>query len=248
MKKRHYEDAFKLLNLIKKVISESGIHKDGSVAVTDHAVLQNFIDNPDFPFLISFPRTGSHWLRMIMELYFERPSLVRVFYYGDRKDYLTLHTHDMDLDVFRKNVIYLYRKPIPTVYSQMIYEREDINDLEKVKYWAAFYGRHLNKWLIQETFSEKKTIVSYENMSKNITEEFSKITAHFNRTFDPIKLQAVADRISKKEVKSRTMHDQKVINLNREYAERREQFADKFGAVIEDIIFAENSELAKFLD
>ena len=77
---------------------------------------------------------------------------MRVFYYGDRKDYLTLHTHDMDLDVFRKNVIYLYRKPIPTVYSQMIYEREDINDLEKVKYWDTFYGRHLNKWLIQETF------------------------------------------------------------------------------------------------
>ena len=30
------------------------------------------------PFLISFPRTGSHWLRMLCELYFERPTLVRL--------------------------------------------------------------------------------------------------------------------------------------------------------------------------
>ena len=32
-----------------------------------------------FPFLVSFPRTGSHWLRMLMELYFDKPSLTRSF-------------------------------------------------------------------------------------------------------------------------------------------------------------------------
>jgi len=53
------------------------------VHVTDPKILDHFLKNADFPWLISFPRTGSHWLRMIMELYFEKPSLRRVFFYPD---------------------------------------------------------------------------------------------------------------------------------------------------------------------
>ena len=87
--------------------------------VVDAESIRKFEDNPDNPYLVSFPRTGSHWLRMVMERYFGRPSLVRVFYYPERNDFLTLHTHDLELDVQRRNVIYLYRDPVETVFSQM---------------------------------------------------------------------------------------------------------------------------------
>ena len=50
----------------------------------DDEVVKKNIEEPEFPFLISFPRTGSHWLRMIMELYFKRPALTRIFYFKNR--------------------------------------------------------------------------------------------------------------------------------------------------------------------
>ena len=42
-----------------------------SVGITNQDLINEYINKPDFTFLISFPRTGSHWLRNIMELYFE---------------------------------------------------------------------------------------------------------------------------------------------------------------------------------
>jgi hypothetical protein len=64
--------------MLKKIISRI-LNPDGSVSIDDPAVTKSFTDNPDFPYLVSYSRTGSHWLRMIMELYFEKLSLVRVF-------------------------------------------------------------------------------------------------------------------------------------------------------------------------
>ena len=63
----------------------------------------------------------------------------------------------MDLDIYRKNVIYLYRDPIPTIYSQMMYEKEDMNDIKRIRHWTLLYGRHLQKWLIEEKVSRVKT-------------------------------------------------------------------------------------------
>ncbi len=99
-----------------------------STTVTDPRILRRFLADLDSPVLVSFPRTGSHWLRMTMELYFERPSLVRVFYYPDRTNYLTLHTHDLPgvlpedigADIERSNVIYLYRDPVDTVTGAIV--------------------------------------------------------------------------------------------------------------------------------
>ena len=73
--------------------------------VFDPKVIDAFVSNPDNPFIISFPRTGSHWLRMLMELYFDKPMLTRKFFLLDREDYMAIHTHDDDLDVERSNVI-----------------------------------------------------------------------------------------------------------------------------------------------
>ena len=80
-----------------------------------------------------------------MELYFERPSLVRAFYYKDNQDFMTYHTHDIDLDVYRKNVIYLYRDPVPTIYSQLNFYQESTRDLSRIEYWSTLYAKHLSK-------------------------------------------------------------------------------------------------------
>src|SRR5690606_25937856 len=97
------------------------LQKQDSGAASPSAII-NFIADKEKPFLVSFPRTGSHWLRMILELYFERPLLTRTFYYFDKEDdYLLLHTHDMGLTLLRENIIYIHRNPVDTVYSQINY-------------------------------------------------------------------------------------------------------------------------------
>ena len=81
--------------LLKNESNREALPK-GSVRVAQD-VVDAFVADPENTFLVSFPRTGSHWLRMLMELYFQRPSLVRVFYFNERADYMCYHTHDLDL-------------------------------------------------------------------------------------------------------------------------------------------------------
>ena len=169
---------------IPRLLVEPSDPSAGSVAIHDQPILEEFISNPDNTFLVSFSRTGSHWLRMLMELYFERPSLVRVFYYPDRRDYLTLHTHDMDLEVERRRVIYLYREPVSTIYSQLNYYKENINDHQRIAHWADLYGRHLNKWLHTENFTVQKTILRYEGLVQDMSAEFAKLTEHFGQPLE----------------------------------------------------------------
>ena len=75
-------------HLVKRVLLRLGMFpQNRSIFITDEAIISAFTRDPENTFLVSFPRTGSHWLRMLTELYFERPSLLRVFYYYNRRDY-----------------------------------------------------------------------------------------------------------------------------------------------------------------
>ncbi len=134
---------------------------------------------------------------MLMELYFERPGLVRIFFYEHAKSFTCLHTHDLALDVERNNVIYLYREPVDTVFSQLSYHKENINDPIRIQYWAELYGKHLNKWLFEEKFTSKKTIITYEGLKTGLKGEFRKICGFFKTDLDTKRLTAAADQVSK---------------------------------------------------
>ena len=196
----------------------------GSTHIHDQGIIDQFTADPDNTFLISFPRAGSHWLRMLMELYFEQPSLVRLFYYPKSRDFLTLHTHDLDLEVERSQVIYLYRNPVDTIFSQLYYHDETLNDRNRVAYWSDLYGRHLDKWLHREKFTSRKTILTYEGMEQDLTAEFTKIAEHFDREFDQNRFEQIAKLVSKETVKQKTRHDKKTVQLDNSYEVQRKNF------------------------
>jgi len=232
-------------HLFKKIVSRV-LNSDGSVSVDDPEVVKAFTDNPDFPYLVSFSRTGSHWLRMIMELYFERPSLVRAFYFKDATDFTCYHMHDMDLKLRRENVIYLYRNPVETIYSQLCYYKEDLDDRERRQHWTNLYARHLSKWLVLDDFTRKKTVITYEGMKSNMHGEIKKICEHFRKYFEPAKLESVLKQVSKDELKKKTKHDQQVVNLTDVYRNEREVFLGKYENLIFDELFATEPTLEKF--
>ena len=217
--------------MLKKLISRI-LNPDGSVSIDDPVVIKSFTDNPEFPYLVSYSRTGSHWLRMIMELYFEKPSLVRAFYFKDATDFTCYHTHDMDLTLRRDNVLYLYRNPVETVYSQLCYYKEDPDDDKRRHYWTDLYARHLLKWLVQEGFTKKKTVLTYEGMQSDMVREFEKVCRHFGQDLDALKLDAAVEKVSKTGLKKKTAHDQQVVNLTQAYQDEREIFRNKYAHAI----------------
>lgn len=236
-----------LLDRIKETLDRVIKGKNGSglasTEIHDPAIINSFVSDPQNTFLVSFPRTGSHWLRMVVELYFERPSLVRVFYYPERQDFLTLHTHDLELDVERENVIYLYRDPVDTIYSQLCYYKERLDDRGRIAYWADLYGRHLAKWLETETFTTKKTILTYERMKEDLVEEFRKVTDHFGVTLDPDRLTECAETVSKDEVKRKTPDDPQVVQLRNDYEAARAEFRANQAGLVCDVVTERRSAL-----
>ncbi len=215
--------------------------------VDSASISKQYVDHayntPEFPFLISFPRTGSHWLRMLMELYFEKPSLTRSFYYHDAKEFTCLHHHDVELKLFRSNVLYLYREPTATIYSQLKYYKEDINNLHRIKYWAILYGLHLEKYLINDDFTKSKTVITYQGLTNNISEEFKKICDYFNEPFDEKKLETVISKVDKQKLKEKTKHDEQVVNLSNNYAEKKVEFVNNYSEFIHNTIYSINPKL-----
>lgn len=231
---------------MKKIMNRA-LNPDGSTSIDDPEIIKTFTDNPDFPYLVSFSRTGSHWLRMVMELYFEMPSLVRAFYFKDATDFTCYHTHDMDLHLRRQNVIYLYRNPVETVYSQLRYYKENPDDEIRRRYWTNLYARHLSKWLVHEDFTTKKTIITYEGMKANMANEFAKVCHHFGSEFDLSRLETVLDSVSKSELKKKTTHDKQVVNLNVKYSEDRDIFIEKYSDQIYSDIYSVEPQLRRWL-
>ena len=226
-----------------KSLGLSAEEEEGSVGVTDERLIRKFTDNPEFPYLVSFPRTGSHWLRLLMELYFGKPSLVRAFYTENPTDFTCCHSHDDDLALRRRNVIYLYRNPVPTIYSQLQYYKENCDDRERIAHWAAQYGRHLMKWLATDDFTARKTVVTYEGLKSNLAAEFEKICRHLDAPFDPERLRQAAGRVSKEDLKRKTRHDQQVVNLSRAYDDEREAFCARHAAFVMETVIGEDPAL-----
>jgi malonyl CoA-acyl carrier protein transacylase len=217
--------------------------------IASEELTEKFKANPEFPYLVSFSRTGSHWLRMLMELYFDKPSLRLLFYktVKETKDYSCYHTHDLDLNVQAKNVIYLYRDPVDTIYSQMSFHGQAIDNDEMLQGWIELYARHLDKWLMSEKFTTKKTIITYEGLRSNFLDEFRKVSEFFNVKFDAAKAEQVSKMVSKEKIKEKTAHDPRVINLSSNYGDVREEFRKRNAKKIYDQTFAAFPGLQQFL-
>lgn len=169
-------------------------------------------------------------VRMVMELYFERTILPRTFYHPLADDYLLHHTHDKELNFVHPTVIYLFREPVATVFSELRYRGRSPDDVEAADCVARQYGRHLARWTIREDFTRRKTTITYGQMTERPIGTVSRLCEHFRAEFDVDRARAVWGRVSKEEVARKTRHDPKVVKKDRdEYAREREYFRREYG-------------------
>eukprot|EP01104_Vermistella_antarctica_P009314 TRINITY_DN2382_c0_g2_i1.p1 TRINITY_DN2382_c0_g2~~TRINITY_DN2382_c0_g2_i1.p1 ORF type:complete len:435 (+),score=141.76 TRINITY_DN2382_c0_g2_i1:223-1527(+) len=197
-------------------------------------------------FLVSYPRTGSHWFRSLLELYFERPQLTRTFYYHDKTDYLLLHTHDERLrERGIKDLFYLYRDPVETVYSQCKFYKKDVFSNNDVAEVAASYGKNLHKWIHTETMSTHKTLIYYGRLEEDPLSEWGRVLKHLsddptiNPVLDEDRLRACIAHVTKAEVKSKTGHDPRVVSRQKDYDAERERFRTEMGQFVWESLVAD---------
>lgn len=217
--------------------------------LADEKAIEQFSSVPENVYLVSFPRTGSHWLRMLLELYFDRPTLSRIFYQHPTDEYLLLHHHDLDCTLVRSRVIYLYRDPVDTIFSQLNYHNEDEEDIQRIKHWANLYARHLEKWLIQERFVSQKLVLHYEDIKQDAVSILKKICHFYGEPFDENRAKEACEQVTKDHVRKRIeRHDAQVMNASRDYEQRRQRFRAKHSDTIWNEIWRVNLEIKTFME
>ena len=207
--------------------------------MTFHKQIPKYIKNENFPWFISFPRTGSHWLRIVMEYYLGIPALVQSWTIKNPSSFWAYHQHDYLLKEIKnkKNVLYLYRNPIDTLFSQMSYENENFS--ERIDYNINIYSNHLIRWRFNHNDIKNITICTYENLKNNPTSEITKIL-HFLQLcqkdiiIDEDKINNAYNEVSKDKVKEKTLYSEKSINITSNYEMKRIEFKNKYGNYILD--------------
>jgi len=197
----------------------------------------------NLPLFISYPRTGSHWINCISEIYFDRPRLREgrtTFLNRNRKDWMWFHDHDLGLDIVHGNILYLYRNPVETIYS---YTKAEIGTIKEnfVIRQSKLYNRHLKKYLLNKN---AKVFVFYENFRKNFDNEYKKVSEFFNVPFNIKRLEKAKKIVNKKSL-IKISRDKKFISeklISKKYEDERKNFVLEYGNTIKEIVITPDLE------
>lgn len=198
------------------------------------------------PLFVSYPRTGSHWINGVMELYFDRPRLREertTLFDKTRTDWMWFHDHDIDLKLKHPQVLYLYREPIATIFSNLnyyarmadspLFERSPLEAEEKtVGGYCDEYREHLRKWLLSADKAE--TSISYDRLRHDWPEEFPKICAFFHQPFDVERASKAFAAVTPNALASRTVNPAAIGQhlLSRSYEGDRHEFTKRWKSFV----------------
>ena len=230
---------------------------------TDETYIKAWGTITDHPLFISYPRTGAHWINAVIELYFDRPRLPEVratFLDPERDDWAWYHDHDtiafselLIKNHSNKGVLYLYRNPVDTLYSWIIYQYNQgvsLNFLppkrlrELVVATSEQYRDHLTKWLLN---SKDTTVVPirYEDFVKDPVTAFGGIMKYWekeNLVLDEERVEACFAVANPKALSARrtewsTLSDFMLTDV---YKQERAKFREEFEAIINSIVITED--------
>lgn len=200
--------------------------------ITGYVTKNNFLQDPMITRLVSYPRTGSHWFRVLMEMYLEKPSGVRSFYYPNPKEIWGIHIHNRDVDIYEESegivknldkVIYLHRNPCDTLFSLLKYEKiiaENWNGSnkkiieQKVIEYSHEYKKHLVRWTENNNDIKNIFYLKYENLKDKPHETFESVLKFMNLGWNHDKFSDILSMVDKKRIKNLTLHDPSVISMS----------------------------------
>jgi hypothetical protein len=190
------------------------------------------------PYYVGVSRSGSHWIRLVLEGYLDGKSPISSFI-ACKDDINVLHsrlndfkgTHDMQLDFIYENVIYLYRNPIDCIFSNLKYDGTEITNKNEVDRYLNIWIAHIQKWVYDEKFTKNKVILCYEKLRNYFVDEFSKLLSFLNIEINADKIVESNETYTKSKIRE-IVHDKKVINNEYDYEIQRKRFIELFGEYI----------------
>jgi hypothetical protein len=219
------------------------------------------------PLFISFPRTGSHWINCVMELYFGRPRLREMrttLFDGARTDWMWFHDHDLDLTIRHPHVLYLYREPVGALFSNLVYYSKvptspvysRLSDEQRsfarigtdplavdeatILKFSDNYREHLRKWLLSPY--KASTAVRYDRFKSESDREaeFQKICRFFDKPFDATRMAKAFATVTPEALAEHAVDPAAISShlLTESYACGRRRFAEKWGGAIRQRVIA----------
>ena len=209
-----------------------------------------------YPLFISYPRSGSHWINSMMELYFDRPRLRRsrgTFRDKKRRDWMWMADHDIHLKVLKKlresksprKILFLHRNPADVIFSHLNAKYKNFKYYgyvsgEKCKDKEYMFGKEsvlkeTKEWLnhhqqyLENHGNIEITVIKYENFldEKTYLTEFKKICDHFNLPFNKHRIERLFKEYGKIDL------DKNKRTGAEEYKKEKKYFMKKWKALIE---------------
>tara|TARA_A100001011_G_scaffold397255_2_gene497669 strand:- start:380 stop:1123 length:744 start_codon:yes stop_codon:yes gene_type:complete len=160
------------------------------------------------PQLVSYPRTGSHWLKTVMERYLKKGTLP-IPYFPETSEFWAYHLHDRFVgrgdEGVTKNfdkVIYLYREPIDVIFSQLTFlkraalldnrpsrgryisSKYDVFRQDNVKRISEEYFSHLKRWLYDNDDIKEIIFVTYKKLKNEPIKTLGTVLKFLNYEVD----------------------------------------------------------------
>ena len=189
--------------------------------------------------LVSYPRTGSHYVRIVLEDCIGTPCAPTSFFGNSNIQAWGFHLHDRivgrgdeGLTSGFDRVVYLYRNPIDTIFSHIRYQGTD--DWISI---AQEYKNHLQRWL--HNSSDCKSIIykNYDDILREPLRHFTDILDYIDCEFDENRLISAIGRTTIGRVKALTEKiDNKVVNdshFNGKYIIEKSIFISEYGDEIQ---------------
>jgi hypothetical protein len=194
----------------------------------------NVFNDKTVPRLISYPRTGSHWFRILMEAYLREPAAVQSFFHAP-KDVTSIwgfHIHHRLIKEPHpsegpvgglKNVIYLYRKPIDTIFSQMKYHnvipsqwngKPNNNIISGMKKFKQEYYDHLDFYLNNKSNIPNLHYVQYEDLQSSPINTFEGCINFLGKQWNQQQFHEIYLKCDKQLTKKLTPHDAAAVNID----------------------------------
>ena len=216
-------------------------------------------ENYDFPRLVSFPRTGSHWFRYVMEVAIEQPAIVSSYYFPNPKVCWGLHMHDRWLDNGDipptrdlKNVIYLFRDGVDTVYSQLRYDKivpdnwdgnqNDRIDSEVLAVTSQ-YKAHLERWRFNREDIKRCLEIRYEELMKNPKEVFQQVFKFLEMEVTDEKLEYAISDATKEKIDSLIVDQNAMDKFSAYHPSHYKVMKDRFSQIYGEYIQSQLKEL-----
>ncbi|MCK4873042.1 MAG: hypothetical protein KAS72_09985 [Phycisphaerales bacterium] len=248
--KEVWEEMASLRGCEDELVGHEGVSPCELLPMTEPVPFARAARREELPYFVSFPRTGSHWMRMFLELYFDQPLLVRSFFRHPSEDYLLIHTHDRDQVHDRRDVLYQYRSVVNTIFSEVSYHHgEDAPNMSwaVVEETALAYIENLSKWLLRDDVAHRKCVVTYESLLDEPYETLANVIEFFGGDVDQARMERFWPIVTHDLVARRTRHDPNIAGRTAQRQVERDLFRYRFGGRILDR-FHEETDLIRVID